>query len=153
MTKKKPKSEHKKVGRPTKMTPEVIEKLEWCFAKGFTDQQASDYVAIDITTLYEHCRNYPEFSHKKEALKSHLIIRSKLLLAESIENGNTTDGKWLLERKAKDEYSLRQETTGKDGEAIKQEITITQEEIRKMADELRRRRDEIQENDKNSECL
>ena len=88
MTKKKPKSEHNKVGRPTAMTKEVIDKLEWCFAKGFTDQQASDYVGIDITTLYQYCREYPEFSHKKEALKTQLVIKSKLLLAKSIEGGD-----------------------------------------------------------------
>jgi hypothetical protein len=118
MTKKKPKREHKEVGRPSVMTKEVVEKLEWAFRRGFNDEEASFHAGIDKGTLYNYCHDNPDFSTRKEMLKRSLIVRSKELLAESIDSGEVNNAKWLLERKAKDEYSLRNELTGKDGEKL-----------------------------------
>jgi hypothetical protein len=125
MSKKKPKSEHKKVGRPSVFTPEVVEKLKYCFAKGLTDREASDYVGISKDALYDYCAANPDFSHQKEALKGQLVVRAKFNLSDSIEiERNVQDSKWLLERKAKDEFSTRTENTGKDGEALMPEKII-----------------------------
>lgn len=110
MTKKKPKSQHKEAGAPTKMTKEVVEKLEYAFMKGFNDEQASFYAEIDKGTLYNYCKLNPEFSTKKEMLKNHLVMRAKINVSEAIDGGSVLDSKWLLERKAKDEFSTKQET-------------------------------------------
>ena len=132
MAKKKPKSEHKPSGRPSVMTKEVVEKLEWAFRRGFTDEEASFHAEIDKQTLYNYCHANPNFSTRKEILKRSLIIKSKELLAESIEGGDINNGKWLLERKAKDEYSLRQETTGKDGKDLNPDtITLLVDDIKR----------------------
>ena len=93
MTKKKPKSQHKEAGAPTKMTKEVVDKLEYAFMKGFNDEQASFHAGIDKSTLYNYCKLHPEFND-----------------SEAVESGSVLDSKWLLERKAKDEFSTRQET-------------------------------------------
>ena len=115
MAKKKPNS---KVGRPSVMTKEVVEKLEWAFRRGFNDEEASFHAGIDKGTLYNYCHDNPDFSTRKEMLKRCLVVRSKELLAESIEGGDVNNGKWLLERKAKDEFSIRTEQTGKDGKDL-----------------------------------
>jgi len=109
MTKKKPKHLHKEAGAPTKMTKEVVDKLEHAFMRGFNDEQASFYAGIDKSTLYNYCKLHPEFSTKKEILKSHLVMQSKINVFDAIESGSVLDSKWLLERKAKDEFSLKNE--------------------------------------------
>jgi hypothetical protein len=127
MTKKKPKSQHKEAGAPTKMTKEVVDKLEHAFMRGFNDEQASFYAGIDKSTLYNYCKLHPEFSTKKEILKSHLVMQSKINVFEAIESGSVLDSKWLLERKAKDEFSLKTETEHS-GEVKSKVVYIEKEE-------------------------
>ena len=118
MTKKKPKSEHKPVGRPSKMTPEVVTKLEYAFAKSFTDEQACQHVDISRECLNNYCIANPEFRDKKESLKRNLTLKAKMNVVESIESGEISSSKWWLERKNKEEFSLRVENTGKDGKDL-----------------------------------
>lgn len=118
MTKKKSNSTPKQVGRPSIMTKEVVEKLEHAFINGLNDQEASFYAGIDKGTLYNYCNDNPFFSTRKEMLKRSLVVRSKFNIAAVINEGSVLDSKWLLERKAKDEFSLRSELTGKDGKDL-----------------------------------
>jgi hypothetical protein len=127
MTKKKPKHLHKEAGRPTIMTKEVVDKLEYAFMRGFNDEQASFHAGIDKSTLYNYCKVHPEFSTKKETLKSHLVMQSKINIFEAIESGSVLDSKWLLERKAKDEFSLKTETEHS-GEVKSKVVYIEKEE-------------------------
>jgi hypothetical protein len=110
MTKKKPKSEHKKVGRPTVMTPEIVNKLEQAFANAFTDEQACIFADISKPTLYEYIKENPSFSDRKEQLKKRVDIKAKTQVIEAIKNGDMPTAKWWLERKCKDEFSLKTET-------------------------------------------
>lgn len=118
MTKKKPKELHKKDGRPTSMTPTTIGKLEDAFSKGFSDSQACIYANIHPSTLYEYCSKYPEFRERKENLKQNVNIIAKQNLYSKIVEGDETTSKWWLERKCKDEFSLRNELTGADGKEL-----------------------------------
>ena len=124
MTKKKPKSEHKKIGRPLKITPEVVTKLEYAFSKSFTDEQACQHVDISRECLNNYCLANPAFRDKKESLKRNLTLKAKMNVVESIESGEIASSKWWLERKAKDEFSLRVENTGKDGKDLIPDIII-----------------------------
>lgn len=109
-------------GRPTKMTPELIEKLEYVYCKGFTDQQAADFAGIHIDTIYNYCKNNPEFSEKKEALKKMPNLKAKMNIVEALDSSDPIlklqNSRFWVERKMKDEFSTRTETTGKDGEAL-----------------------------------
>lgn len=100
-----------KVGRPTKMTAEVIGKLEILFAKGLTDREACLLANINPSTLYDYCNENPEFSERKEELKQHPTAKARLNVTEAIENGNEELSKWWLERKAKAEFSTKQEVS------------------------------------------
>lgn len=99
----------KKVGRPTVMTESVIGKLEMLFAKGLSDREACLIVDIDPSTLYDYCAKCPKFSERKELLKENIKSQAKLNVAEAIENKDIEISKWYLERKAKDEFSTKQE--------------------------------------------
>lgn len=98
-----------KVGRPTVMTEEVIEKLEELFLKGLTDREACLIANIHPATLYNYCSEHPDFLERKELLKEQIKTQAKLNVAEAIENKDVDMSKWYLERKAKDEFSTKQE--------------------------------------------
>jgi hypothetical protein len=112
------KKQKNKGGRPSKVTPEVLVKLEHAFMKSFTDEQACLYAEISPDALYNYCTKYPEFSEKKRVLKGSLALKAKLNIAGSIEEGEISSSKWWLERKNKAEFSLRVENTGKDGKDL-----------------------------------
>jgi hypothetical protein len=97
-----------KVGRPTVMTDAMIGKLEMLFAKGLSDREACLIADITPSTLYDYCNKNPEFTERKELLKEKVKIQAKLNIAEAIENKDVDNSKWYLERKAKDEFSVKQ---------------------------------------------
>ena len=97
-----------KVGRPTVMTEDVLDKLEYLFAKGLTDREACLIANIHPSTLYDYCSANPEFAERKELLKDKPKITAKLNVAEAIESHDIDMSKWYLERKAKDEFSAKQ---------------------------------------------
>ena len=98
-----------KGGRPTVMTPEMVQKLEEGFMKGLTDAECCLFCGIAKQTLYDYCNKYPEFADRKEDLKKHPAIQAKLNILEAIDGGDKDISKWYLERKNKDEFSLKQE--------------------------------------------
>jgi hypothetical protein len=98
-----------KVGRPTVMTEEMVEKLEMLFAKGLSDREACLIADINPQTLYNYCNDNPEFFERKELLKEQVKTKAKLNVAEAINNNDVDLSKWYLERKSKDEFSTKQE--------------------------------------------
>lgn len=124
------------VGRPTKMTKELIGKLEDAFSRGYTDTQACIHANIACSTLYDYCNLYPEFSERKEELKANPVLLAKNNIYDKIVEGDKDVSKWYLERKAKDEFSTRSEVTGKDGGAI-ESVSYTQEELIEWRDKLK----------------
>lgn len=98
-----------KVGRPSVMTEEVIGKLEELFVKGLSDREACLIANIHPSTLYDYCNANPKFTERKELLKEQVKTQAKLNIAEAIINKDADMSKWYLERKAKDEFSAKQE--------------------------------------------
>lgn len=101
-----------KVGRPTVMTDTILSKLEMLFSKGLTDREACLIANISPSALYDYCVEHPEFAERKELLKDNIKIKAKLNIAEAIESKDIDNSKWYLERKAKDEFSTKQEISG-----------------------------------------
>ncbi len=103
-----PEKPKRKVGRPTIMTPELVEKLETCFAIGASDLEACSFADIPTSTLYNYQKAHPEFVERKERLKE----RPTLLARQTVVSGMKSDAHLALkylERKRKDEFSLKQE--------------------------------------------
>jgi len=97
------------VGRPTKMTEETVKKLLDAFSYSFTDDEASLYAWISKKTLYEYCNDHPEFSYQKEQLKKKPNLKAKMNKVKAINEWNLQESWWWLERKSKEEFSLKQE--------------------------------------------
>lgn len=96
-------------GRPTKMTEEVVKKLLDAFSYSFSDSEACLYAWISKQTLYDYCKKYPEFTDQKEELKKKPNIKAKMNWIKKINEEDYWASKEWLERKSKDEFSLKKE--------------------------------------------
>lgn len=124
MTKKKNPEDLVGAGRPTIMTPDMVNKLEQAFSMGCSDLEACLYAGISKQTLYNYQAKNPEFVDRKEQLKEQLVLKARTVIANALNNKDENTAKWYLERKAKKEFSTRQEVTGEDGAPIVPTIEI-----------------------------
>ena len=108
--KKTAKKSENKGGRPTVITPEIIAKLEQAFSLGCSDLEACIYADIGKTALYDYQEKNPEFTERKEMLKQKLVLKARVVVAEALKNKDENTAKWYLERKARDEFSVKNVT-------------------------------------------
>ena len=124
MTKKKDPKDKKTAGRPTVMTQDVVNKLEQAWSMGCSDVEACLHADISKQTLYDYQAKHPEFVDRKERLKEMLVLKARTVIADALNRKDENTAKWYLERKAKKEFSTRQEVTGEDGAPIVPTIEI-----------------------------
>ena len=96
------------MARPTKMTQEIIAKLEQAYAMDCTDVEACLYADISHQTLYDYQKKCPEFVERKQALKNRPFLIARNTLIQGIKSDPDLALKYM-ERKKKDEFSLRTE--------------------------------------------
>ena len=104
-------------GRPTKMTPETVKKLEEAFLLGCTDLEACLYGDISKQTLYNYQEKHPEFVDRKAALKSNPVMLARKIVMKSLDDGDLTTANRVIDRKEGSKVAV----TGADGGPI--EIT------------------------------
>jgi len=95
-------------GRPTKMTEAVVEKLQQAFAFGCTDLEACLFADISKDCLYNYQKKYPKFVERKQLLKENPVLQARKSVVNDLEHNPDLALKYL-ERKKKDEFSLRHE--------------------------------------------
>lgn len=98
-----------KGGRPTKMTPLTVAKLEEAFCNDMTDEEACLHAGIDKSTLYRYQEKNEDFRDRKELLKNSLALHAKNNIAKGIHDGAKDITMWWLERRRKQDYSQRSE--------------------------------------------
>lgn len=101
------------VGRPTVMTEETLQKLRDAFSIGATDIEACFCAEISPGTLYNYQEEHPEYLATKIALKEMVKYQARKNVANKIKGEDIDTSKWYLERKAREEFSTRQETDEK----------------------------------------
>ena len=116
------KKEAEKNGRPTVMTPETVRKIKEGFSQGFSIDNTCIWAEISKQTFYSYCEKEAGFLDYCKSLQKKPLIKSILVINKALNEGDVSTAKWYAERKAKDEFSLRNEITGEDGEAIKIKI-------------------------------
>lgn len=109
-------------GRPTKLTPQTIDKLRTAFLMGCSDVEACLYADISKTALYNYQQRNPEFIDKKEQWKEQLTLKARTVIANALNNKDENTAKWYLERKVKNEFGTRTEVTGADGSVLQPPI-------------------------------
>lgn len=120
-----------KGGRPTVMTAEVVGKLELGFLKDLNITQCCHFAGISRQTFYEYCDKHPEFLDKIEELQSSPSMKAKVNIVDAIEAGDLELSKWWLERKSKDEFSLKQDISVSTTQKNPME-ELTTDELRKL---------------------
>jgi len=96
-------------GRPNKINADVLHKLEEAFSQGFSDEEACLYADIGTSTLYNYCKKHKKFMERKQILKKKPLMRARININKALQSGDRDVSKWYLERKAKNEFSLKQE--------------------------------------------
>jgi len=96
-------------GKIHKMTDDMLEKLKWAFANSLTDEEAALYCWISPRTIYDYCSKHPEFWELKERLKKKPNIQAKVNWIKKINTNDYQASKEWLERKSRNEFSLKQE--------------------------------------------
>jgi len=118
-----------KGGRPTVMTPEVMQKLREGFLRGYTDAQACFYAGINPDSLYTYIKSHPEYSEKKKLYKENIKILAKDNVYQALVGdgkANLKNGLDVLDRLEKENYSTKQqsEQLGADGEVVVPTIEV-----------------------------
>jgi hypothetical protein len=86
MTKPKKTTKKHNGGRPTKMTTDIVKKLEDAFCVGATDAMACFYAGISRQTLYNYQEKHPDFVDRKEALKKWMDMRALMNIRNRLES-------------------------------------------------------------------
>lgn len=97
------------LGRPSVVTPEVIQKLEQAFSIGCTDSEASFYAGIGEASLYRYCEEHPEFRERKEGLKDLPVITARQTVVRALKHDQNMSMTYL-KGKRKREFSERIES-------------------------------------------
>lgn len=96
------------MARPTKMTPDIVQKLEWAFLHDLNDTEACLYAGISRQTLNTFEKKNPAFLDKKILLRENVKMHARLNLSEKIlDEKDVALSIWYLERKCADEFSKK----------------------------------------------
>jgi hypothetical protein len=107
-------------GRPTKMTVDVLAKLDQAFAIGASDVEACAFAEISQDALYDYQRKFPEYCERKARLKERPILKAKNTIVAALND--PIHARWYLEKKRKDEFGNALDLTSK-GESVALPIT------------------------------
>ncbi len=97
------------VGRPTVMTEEVLRKLDEAFSNGASDREACFLAGISKTALYEYQEVNLDYADRKADLKDMIKYQAKRVIKDKIYARDIDTAKWYVERKVKEEFSLKTE--------------------------------------------
>lgn len=99
-----------KGGRPPTIKSEKVQKLQIAFCLGCSDEEACLFAGVKRSTFYDFCKKHPEFSEQKEQWKKNPILKAKKLIFDNLGTDLKT-ARWYLERKCRNEFSLKNEIT------------------------------------------
>lgn len=97
------------IENPVKLTPEVRAKLEEAAALDCTWEEMAFYAGISKSSLYNWLGCVEGLKERLDELKLNPFLRARKSVIEGLENNPEFSLKYL-ERKKKDEFSMRMET-------------------------------------------
>ena len=107
----------------SKLTEDNMLELEKRFRDGATILEAIDGI-MGESTYHDHRKNNPEFEARMQMAKEYITEIARGVVAKRIKRADPDMAKWWLERKNKQEFSLRNEVTGADGEKLEGLVVI-----------------------------
>jgi hypothetical protein len=122
------------MSRPTKLTPEVEERITTAIRAGNYQETAALYAGISETTFYRWMESglsdepenqqYRQFREAVEKAKAAAEIRDVVLIDKAAQDGSWQAAAWKLERKFPQKWGrvTRTEITGAEGKPISVEV-------------------------------
>lgn len=111
-----------KGGRPTLFTPELVGILERAFQDGANITQACLIAKIHKDTYFTWIKNNQEFSDQMAEAQEYPTTIAKKVLVDRIKLKDAETSKWWVERREKQNFSLRNELSGPDGAPLSLEV-------------------------------
>lgn len=115
----------------SKLTPEVVKKLEEAFAIDCSIPEACFYANISKQTYYNWIKMYPELKEKFDRLRNRPILLARQEVVKGLRDNPEFSLKYL-ERKRKQEFGLRQDVGIEGSLNIK---IVNYEEVKNEEDE------------------
>ena len=112
-------------GKFTKLTDDVVKKLEEIFLLDGTVEEACFFAGISKQTLYNWFKENPKMQERMDALRNEPFLKARQTIVKNLENPQYAFE--YMKRKKKDEFSERAELTGKEGK----DLNPTTEELTK----------------------
>lgn len=112
-------------GKFTKLTDDIVKKLEEVFLLDGTVEEACFFAGISKQTLYNWYKDNPKMQERMDALRNEPFLKARRTIVKNLENPQYAFE--YMKRKKKDEFSERAELTGKEGK----DLNPTTEELAK----------------------
>ena len=96
-------------GRPTVFDHDTVHKLEQAFAIGCTVEEACSVSGVSRSAYYKKLEDDQQFMDKMERAKLFIIIQARHTVCIAIRAGDIKTSMWYLERKRKEEFSMKAE--------------------------------------------
>jgi hypothetical protein len=119
----------------TKMCPEVIAKLEFAFSLGASQLEACLNAGISRSAYYEWLKKNPDRKDKFEQLRETPTYKARKTVVDALEENPELALKYL-ERKKKDEFSLRQENVNTNIDA---DVMLSDEDEKLLVDDIKKK--------------
>lgn len=136
------------MGRKSKLTPEVQDRIVQAITAGNYIEIAAAYAGIDKATLYRWIQKaelpdadqrYSDFRNAVESARSQAEVRNVALIQQAANNGTWQAAAWYLERTAHQRWGRRVMLSGDEsGAPVHVEISAKDELAEKLAAMLER---------------
>lgn len=101
--------EAKPGGRGLSLTQEQIERLEYAFSCGCPVTEACLFAKINRATFYNYCNRNEGFFDRMNELRDKPVLQARMTIKKNLDDPKVAQ--WLLERKAKKEFSAQVDIT------------------------------------------
>ncbi len=103
-------------GRPSKLTTEIKDKLDYAFSIGCNNAEACVYADLSESTFYSWIEKDEKLSERFKALKNKPVLKAKEVVQSALDEGDSNTAKWYLERRSAEfKPSSKTEIEGKVG--------------------------------------
>jgi hypothetical protein len=99
------------MGRPSKYTPEVIERLITAIKLGAPYKHACDYARISFETLCQWQRKYPELVDQLKEAEGAAVVQWLAKIEKAASEGNWQAMAWKLERRYPESFGRKDKIT------------------------------------------
>lgn len=111
-------------------TREKVSQILAATQRGLNITEVCHHVGISRDTYYRWLDEHPELPDKIENAKTLMVRKSKELLFNAIQEGDTQTAKWFLERRASDEFATKQRVDAK----VESDLSnLTDDQLEKIA--------------------